>query len=124
MHNLNLDREAKREKTGEILERFGILHLKDRYPDQISGGEQQRVALARAIATDPRILLLDEPFSSLDPHQAQRLRAGLKAHQRHLGITTIFVTHNGEEARQLADRIGVLGEGRLLDCAALPFGVS
>jgi ABC-type sulfate/molybdate transport systems ATPase subunit len=120
MVHLNLDRRTKGAKIGGILGRFGILHLKDRYPAQMSGGEKQRAALARAIATDPRILLLDEPFSSLDPHHAQRLRDELKAHQRHFGITTLFVTHNWEEARQLADRIGVIRKGCLSDYANQP----
>jgi ABC-type sugar transport system ATPase subunit len=120
MLHLNLDRQARRRRIGEILERFGILHLKDRLPAQMSGGEKQRASLARAIATDPRILLLDEPFSSLDPHHAQQLRTELKAHQRHFGITTLFVTHNWEEASQLADRIGVIHDGRLADCIEPP----
>ena len=107
-------------KIREILSRFGISHLADRYPAQMSGGEKQRAALARAIATDPRILLLDEPFSSLDPPNARRLRRELKDHQRRLGITTIFVTHNWEEARQLADRIGVIRAGRLFEFPNLP----
>jgi ABC-type Fe3+/spermidine/putrescine transport system ATPase subunit len=113
-------RRQARRKTREILNRFGISHLADRYPSQMSGGEKQRAALARAIATDPRILLLDEPFSSLDPPSARRLRSELKDHQRRLGITTIFVTHNWEEARQLADRIGVIRAGRLTAFPNLP----
>ncbi len=116
MVHLNLNRRDKNEKIRDLLARFDISHLADRYPAQMSGGEKQRAALARAIATDPRILLLDEPFSSLDPQNAQRMRAELKAHQRHFKITTIFVTHNWEEARQLADRTGVIRDGRLVDC--------
>ncbi|WP_319407887.1 ABC transporter ATP-binding protein [uncultured Desulfosarcina sp.] len=115
MAHLKPGRRAAQEKIRGLLDRFGILPLADRYPAQMSGGEKQRAALARAIATDPRILLLDEPFSSLDPQNAERLRPELKAHQRHFRITTLFVTHNWEEARQLADRIGIIRAGRLAD---------
>ncbi|BBO86493.1 hypothetical protein DSCO28_70590 [Desulfosarcina ovata subsp. sediminis] len=113
MTHLKLDRQTKNEKIDELLSLFGIAGLAGRYPIQMSGGEKQRAALARAIATDPQILLLDEPFSSLDPDNARRLRAELKKHQRHFRITTVFVTHNRSEARQLADRMGVIRQGRL-----------
>ena len=113
MAHLKAGRVAERRKINQLLDRFGILALTNRYPVQMSGGEKQRAALARAIATAPRILLLDEPFSSLDPENARHLRSELKAHQRHFRITTLFVTHNWEEARQLADRIGVIQKGRL-----------
>ena len=113
MAHLKSSHRAKHEKIQELLEMFGILHLADRFPSEVSGGEKQRAALARAIATEPRILLLDEPFSSLDERTAEHLRAELKRHQRHFNITTIFVTHNRREARELADRLGVIREGRL-----------
>jgi len=113
MAHLKAGRRAENLKISRLLDRFGILDLADRYPARMSGGEKQRVALARAIATDPRILLLDEPFSSLDPENANHLRSELKAHQRHFRITTLFVTHNLTEARQLADRVGVIQKGRL-----------
>ncbi|GAB6906173.1 sulfate/thiosulfate transporter subunit; ATP-binding component of ABC superfamily (fragment) [Desulfosarcina cetonica] len=112
--HLKLDRRTRKARIDELLERFGIARLAGRYPIQMSGGEKQRAALARAIATEPRILLLDEPFSSLDTDHARRLRTELKNHQRHLGITTVFVTHNWEEARQLADRMGKIHQGRLV----------
>ena len=115
MAHLKLEPRAALEKTDALLQRFRIPNLADRYPSQMSGGEKQRAALARAIATDPRILLLDEPFSSLDTENAKRLRIELKNHQRQLKITTIFVTHNWEEARLLADRIGVIRSGQLFD---------
>jgi ABC-type Fe3+/spermidine/putrescine transport system ATPase subunit len=115
MAHLKLERRIAQEKIRELLQRFGIPQLADRYPAQMSGGEKQRAALARAIATCPRILLLDEPFSSLDPSNAERLRVELRNHQRHFKITTIFVTHNWEEARLLADRVGVIRNGRLVD---------
>ncbi len=120
MAHLKPSRRSAREKIQVLLGRFGILQLADRYPAQMSGGEKQRAALARAIATDPRILLLDEPFSSLDQQNAQRLRVELKNHQRHFKITTIFVTHNRKEARQLADRVGVIRAGRLTDFPNTP----
>ncbi len=113
MTHLKSDRRAKRQKARELLELFGIVHLADRFPGEMSGGEKQRTALARAIATEPRILLLDEPFSSLDERTAVHLRAELKKHQRHFKITTVFVTHNWGEARELADRLGVIRQGRL-----------
>lgn len=116
MAHLKLERRVALERTDALLRRFSIPKLADRYPGQMSGGEKQRAALARAIATDPRILLLDEPFSSLDVDNAKRLRIELKNHQRQLNITTIFVTHDWEEARLLADRIGVIRSGRLFDC--------
>ncbi len=113
MAHLKVGRGAESLKISRLLDRFGILDLAGRYPAQMSGGEKQRVALARAIATRPRILLLDEPFSSLDPENARHFRSELKVHQRHFRITTLFVTHNLTEARQLADRIGVIQKGRL-----------
>lgn len=113
MAHLRSDRRTRQQKARELLALFGIGHLADRLPAQISGGEKQRAALARAIATEPRILLLDEPFSSLDEQTAMRLRTELKRQQRHFRMTTIFVTHNWGEARQLADRLGVMRQGRL-----------
>lgn len=113
MIHLKANRPKKHRKAAELLELFGITHLAERFPSDMSGGEKQRAALARAIATEPRILLLDEPFSSLDQRTAEHLRIELKRHQRHFRITTIFVTHNRLEARQLADRLGVIRKGRL-----------
>ena len=113
MTHLKTSRTESRRKAMELLDIFGIPHLAGRLPSQVSGGEKQRAALARAIATEPRILLLDEPFSSLDEAAAERLRAELKKHQRHFKITTIFVTHNQYEADVLADRHGVIRDGRL-----------
>jgi len=91
----------------------GLSGYEDRYPAQLSGGQQQRVALSRAIVLEPKILLLDEPFSSLDALLRVRLREELKRIQRRLGITTIFVTHDQEEALSLADRIAVMSDGRV-----------
>ncbi len=87
--------------------------LADRYPYQLSGGQQQRVALARAIATQPQVLLLDEPLSALDAKIRVSLREEIKSLQRELGITTIYVTHDQEEALSMSDRIVVMSEGRV-----------
>lgn len=84
-----------------------------RLPAQLSGGQRQRVALARALAVEPRILLLDEPFGALDRQVREELRAGLKRLQRSLGITTVFVTHDQEEALALADRVVILHSGQV-----------
>ena len=100
-------------KVADGLELVGLTGYEDRYPRQLSGGQQQRVALARAIVLEPKILLLDEPFSSLDALLRVRLREELKRIQRRLGITTIFVTHDQEEALSLADRIAVMSEGHI-----------
>lgn len=124
MAHLKLEPNAALQRTETLLLRFGILKIAERYPDHISGGEKQRAALARAIATAPRILLLDEPFSSLDTDNAQRLRKELRDHQKHFKITTIFVTHNLEEAQFLADRIGVIRSGRLSDDESCFSGVN
>jgi ABC-type sulfate/molybdate transport systems ATPase subunit len=124
MVHLKIERCVALKRIETLLQRFSILKIADRYPHQISGGEKQRAALARAIAAEPRILLLDEPFSRLDAENAQRLRTDLRKHQRHFKITTIFVTHNLEEARLLADRIGVIHSGRLYNYSSVPEAVS
>src|SRR5262249_27118974 len=95
------------------LELVSLAGYETRYPAQLSGGQQQRVALARAIVLEPKILLLDEPFSSLDAILRVRLREELKRIQRRLKITAIFVTHDQEEALSLADRIAVMSGGSI-----------
>ncbi|RYB05603.1 ABC transporter ATP-binding protein [Lichenibacterium ramalinae] len=105
--------EATRARVAEMLGIVKLDHLADRYPYQISGGQQQRVALARALATSPKLLLLDEPLSALDAKVRLALRDELKALQRTLGITTVFVTHDQEEALSMSDRIVVMSEGRI-----------
>ena len=95
------------------LELVGLAGYEQRYPAQLSGGEQQRVALARALVLQPKILLLDEPFSNLDALLRVRLREELHAIQRRVKITAIFVTHDQEEALSLADRIAVMNAGHL-----------
>lgn len=98
---------------GELLERCRLVGLERRYPSQLSGGQQQRVAIARALATSPRLLLLDEPFSSLDSLVRERLRRDLKTTQRELSIPMIFVTHDLSEALTMADKMLVLSDGRV-----------
>ncbi|WP_131115908.1 ABC transporter ATP-binding protein [Lichenihabitans psoromatis] len=100
-------------RVGEMLDLIKLPQLADRYPYQLSGGQQQRVALARAIATKPQLLLLDEPLSALDAKIRVSLREEIRSLQRALGITTIFVTHDQEEALSMSDRIVVLSEGRV-----------
>jgi molybdopterin-binding protein len=97
-----------------LLERFGIAHLSRARPRELSGGERQRVGLARALARDPQVLLLDEPLSALDAHTRSSVRLELHAILRELGLPTLLVTHDFEDAVALADRIGVLVDGQLL----------
>ncbi|MGH2545160.1 MAG: ABC transporter ATP-binding protein, partial [Ardenticatenaceae bacterium] len=97
------------------LELVGLAGLGGRYPQQLSGGQQQRVAVARALAHEPSVLLLDEPFGALDVKIRGQLRRTLKRIQRQLNVTTILVTHDQEEAFELADRIGVIDHGQLLE---------
>src|SRR4051812_42640333 len=101
------------QKVQESLDLVGLSSYGPRYPSQLSGGEQQRIALARALVLRPKILLLDEPFSSLDALLRVRLREELKRIQRQVHITAIFVTHDQEEALTLADRIAVMSKGRI-----------
>lgn len=98
-------------RVERALETVGLLHLADRMPAQLSGGQQQRVALARTIAIEPQVLLLDEPLSNLDAALRVQMRRELLALQRKLGLTTIFVTHDQEEANTTSDRMAVLDKG-------------
>ncbi|MBA3943854.1 MAG: ATP-binding cassette domain-containing protein [Herpetosiphonaceae bacterium] len=105
----------RRQRRDTLLELVGLAGLGKRMPHQLSGGQQQRVALARALAHSPAVLLLDEPFGALDAKIRIELRRTLKEVQREIGMTTIFVTHDQEEAFELADRMGVMNAGRLLE---------
>ncbi|HET9079856.1 MAG TPA: ABC transporter ATP-binding protein [Trebonia sp.] len=104
---------ARRKRAGELLEMAGLSAQAGQYPHQLSGGQQQRVALARALAIEPRVLLLDEPLSALDAKVRLQLREQIRALQQRLGTTTLFVTHDQEEALSISDRVGVMRAGRL-----------
>jgi len=109
-------RPAKQEiarRVGELLELVQLPGLEKRYPSQLSGGQRQRVALARALARNPSILLLDEPFGALDAKVRRELRVALRQIHDELGLTSIFVTHDQEEAFALADRVAILNQGRI-----------
>ena len=103
--------------VGDLLDRFGIAHLADARPRELSGGERQRVALARALARGPEVLLLDEPLAALDAHTKTQVRHELKELLRDLGLPTLLVTHDYEDAASLADEVGVLVDGRLRQVA-------
>ncbi|GIF47218.1 putative spermidine/putrescine transport system ATP-binding protein [Asanoa ferruginea] len=104
---------ARRRRSQEMLSLVGIGTHADRYPQQLSGGQQQRVALARALAIQPQVLLLDEPLSALDAKVRLQLRDEIRRIQLEVGTTTLFVTHDQEEALALADRVGVMSAGKL-----------
>ncbi|MBP6406775.1 MAG: ABC transporter ATP-binding protein [Proteobacteria bacterium] len=106
-------KDAIRRKVGAALELVGLAQYADRRPSQLSGGQQQRVALARTVVISPKLLLLDEPLSNLDKNLRVQMREELKNLQRTLGLTTIFVTHDQEEAMTTADRMAVLDKGVL-----------
>jgi putative spermidine/putrescine transport system ATP-binding protein len=105
--------EQIRKRVGELLELINLPDKGGRYPYQLSGGQQQRVALARALAFEPQVLLLDEPLSALDAKIRVALRHEIRQIQRQLGITTVYVTHDQEEALSLSDRVVVMSEGRM-----------
>jgi iron(III) transport system ATP-binding protein len=108
---------ARRERAREMLDLVGLADQALKFPAQLSGGQQQRVALARALAPKPSLLLLDEPLSALDARVRVRLRAEIRNIQQKLGVTTIMVTHDQEEALTMADRILVMNRGRLMQFA-------
>jgi putative spermidine/putrescine transport system ATP-binding protein len=103
----------RRRRVEELLELVGLTAAAKRYPHQLSGGMQQRVALARALAIEPRVLLLDEPLSALDAKVRVQLREEIRRLQTQLGITTLYVTHDQEEALSISDRVAVLSHGRI-----------
>jgi putative spermidine/putrescine transport system ATP-binding protein len=105
------DKSARQKSVGDLLELVGLGHAADRYPHQLSGGMQQRVALARALAIEPRVLLLDEPLSALDAKVRVQLREEIRRIQLELGITTLYVTHDQEEALAVSDHVAVMYGG-------------
>jgi len=110
--------KARRQRRQELLRLVALEGMDDRLPAELSGGQQQRVAVARALAHKPEVLLLDEPFGALDAKIREELRRTIRQVQRELGITTVLVTHDQEEAFAMADRIGVMNLGRLLEMGA------
>lgn len=108
-----LPKKDIKERVHELLEVVQLTQYEQRYPDQLSGGQKQRVALARALAVQPKALLLDEPFGALDTKVRKELRHWLKKVHRDFQMTTIFVTHDQEEAFDIADRVVVMNEGRI-----------
>jgi putative spermidine/putrescine transport system ATP-binding protein len=108
-----VDAGQRRKRAGDMLDLVGLAGFADRFAHQLSGGQQQRVALARALAIQPKVLLLDEPLSALDAKVRARLRDEIRRVQLEVGITTLFVTHDQEEALAIADRVGVMNSGRI-----------
>lgn len=126
----NLLRSEMRQRTEQMLELVGLTAIANKYPGQLSGGQQQRVGLARALAPSPSLLLLDEPMSALDAKVREHLRHELRSLQKSLGITTVMVTHDQDEAMVMADRIALMNQGRIEQfdtpeniyrCPATPF---
>jgi sulfate/thiosulfate transport system ATP-binding protein len=106
-------KDERKAKVKELLELVGLGHLGDRYPSQLSGGQRQRMALARALAVEPQVLLLDEPFGALDARVREELRRWLRRLHDDVHVTTIFVTHDQEEAMEISEQIVVVNEGRI-----------
>jgi sulfate transport system ATP-binding protein len=111
-------RQVRAQRVNELLDLIDLPGYGDRLPTQLSGGQQQRVALARALAYQPSVLLLDEPFGALDVKIRAQLRQNLREIHKRLGLTAILVTHDQEEAFDIADRIGIIEQGRLLEVGA------
>jgi ABC-type Fe3+/spermidine/putrescine transport system ATPase subunit len=112
-----VDAAMRKRRVGELLDLVGLSALAERMPRQLSGGQQQRVALARALVTNPRVLLLDEPMSSLDFNTRTQLRQELRALQREVGVTAIYVTHDYSEALAVADRTVLMHDGVIVEQA-------
>jgi len=112
-------RESIAKRVDELLRLMKIEHLRNRYPKNLSGGERQRVALARALAVSPQVLLLDEPFCSLDTGMCSCIRQEIKRIQKGLGITTVLVTHDMAEAKEMGDRIVAINGGEVHEVADL-----
>ena len=118
LRRMGLSRQEITQRVGRMLELVRLDGFGDRKPDQISGGQAQRVALARALVMQPKVLLLDEPLSALDKRLRQSMQIELRAIQREVGITFVFVTHDQEEALTLSDRIAVMARGQVLQCSS------
>lgn len=108
-----VDKKQRLKAARNMLEHVGLSGFGSRFPDELSGGQQQRVALARALVANPRVLLMDEPFSALDPGLREEMRELLSRIQKEFCVTVLFVTHDRDEAFELSDRIAVMGEGKL-----------
>ncbi len=111
LKNKKLPKEEIKRRVAEIMETVQITQYRDRYPDKLSGGQQQRVALARAIVVKPQVLLMDEPLSNLDAKLRIEMREAIRDIQKQIGITTVYVTHDQEEALAISDRIAVMDKG-------------
>ena len=118
LHAHKTSAEKRKQRSTELLEIVGLSTHRNHYPHQLSGGQQQRIALARALAISPKVLLLDEPLSALDAKVRTQLREEIRRIQLELGTTTLFVTHDQEEALSIADRVGVMRNGQLEQIAA------
>ena len=114
LNNSQLSKQSRIDRVDDLLERVGIAHLADRYPNQLSGGEQQRVALARALAAEVGLILFDEPLSNLDADRRESLRIEIATLTRESGATALYITHDQSEAFALADKVGVLNQGELV----------
>ncbi len=114
----DLNAADRRDRIATLLDLVGLMSLEDRYPHQLSGGQQQRVALARALAPSPNVILLDEPFSNLDASLRQSMREEVRSILHEAEVTTVFVTHDQEEALGLADELVIMDGGRVLQSGA------
>jgi ABC-type Fe3+/spermidine/putrescine transport system ATPase subunit len=113
-----MPRKKREALSLDLLDSVGMRSFSKRRPHELSGGEKQRIALARTLATRPRVILFDEPLSSLDTALRKHLRAEIREQQRRAGLTALYVTHDLEEAMTLADNVAVMGNGSILQCAA------
>ena len=116
LKNKKLSKVEIKKRVNEILDIVQLAEYKDRYPNKLSGGQQQRVALARAVVVQPEVLLMDEPLSNLDAKLRVEMRTVISRIQKELGITTVYVTHDQEEALAISDRIAVMNKGDIYHC--------
>lgn len=108
------NKDEIRVKVEEILKKLDLEKMKNKYPNELSGGERQRVSIGRALVTEPKLLLMDEPFSALDYNLKKAMQKLVKSLQKELGVTTLFITHDRDEAFILADKIGIMESGKLV----------